>query len=317
MARSEVATRVLAALVLIPIVLGAGWYGDWALAALLSIASGVAAWEYFRIARAAGHTPFATAGIALAALLPLSVHARYLGLPGSALQGSEVFGPALAPVLDPIARAMIAILTLSMSGAAMILLALIGASIVRRGVTGKPLGSVATTVTGVLYTGGMLSFAYALRYHPYAVGAAAGAAVLLFPLVITWITDTGAFFVGRAFGRRKLMPSVSPGKSVEGAIGGLLFAMLAALLYERYVMIPIARLAFYPGAVLLFGALVSIAGQIGDLAESLIKREAGVKDSSRIIPGHGGVLDRVDSLLFTIPVAFWLLAILRLSPVMR
>jgi phosphatidate cytidylyltransferase len=317
MARSEVATRVLAALVLIPIVVGAGWYGDWALATLLSVASGIAAWEYFRIARAAGHTPFAIAGIAVAALLPLSVHARYLGLPGSALQGREVFGPALAPVLDPMARALIAILTLSMSGAAMILLGLIGASIVWRGVAGKPLGSVAATITGVLYTGGMLSFAYALRYHPYAVGAAAGAAVLLFPLVITWITDTGAFFVGRAIGRRKLMPSVSPGKSLEGAIGGLLLAMLAAWLYERYVMIPTARLAFYPGAVLLFGALVSAAGQVGDLAESLIKREAGVKDSSRIIPGHGGVLDRVDSLLFTIPVAYWLLSVLRLSPVMR
>jgi phosphatidate cytidylyltransferase len=113
------------------------------------------------------------------------------------------------------------------------------------------------------------------------------------------------------------MPSVSPGKSLEGAIGGLLFAMLAAWLYERFVMIPVARVAFYPGAVLLFGALVSVAGQVGDLAESLLKREAGVKDSSRIIPGHGGVLDRVDSLLFTIPVAYWLLSVLRLSPVMR
>jgi phosphatidate cytidylyltransferase len=317
MARSEVATRVLAALVLIPIVVGAGWYGDWALAALLSIASGIAAWEYFRIARAAGHAPFDTAGIVLAALLPLSVHARYLGLPASALDGREVFGPALAPVFDPLARALIALLTLSLSGAAIILLGLIAASIVRRGVAGHPLGAVATTITGVLYTGGMLSFAYALRYHPYAVGAAAGATVLLFPLVITWLTDTGAFFIGRAFGSRKLMAGVSPGKSVEGAIGGLLVAILAAWLYERYVMIPVARIAFYPGAVLLFGALVSVAGQIGDLAESLIKREAGVKDSSRIIPGHGGVLDRVDSLLFTIPVAYWLLTVLRLSPVMR
>ena len=317
MARSEVATRVLAALVLIPVVLAAGWYGDWALAALLSIASGIAAWEFYRIARAAGHTPFATAGIALSALLPLSIHARYLGLPGSALAGRDVFGPTLAPILDPVVRALIALLTLSMSGVAVIFLTLLGAAIVRRGVDGKPLGAVATTVAGVMYTGGMLSFAYALRYHPYAVGAAAGASILVFPLVITWITDTGAFFVGRKFGRRKLIPSVSPGKSVEGAIAGLVTAMIAAWLFERYVMIPYARVAFYPGAVLLFGAVVSIAGQVGDLAESLIKREAGVKDSSRIIPGHGGVLDRVDSLLFTIPVAYWLLTVLRLSPVMR
>ena len=317
MARSELATRVLASLILVPIALGAGWLGDWALATLLSIVSAIAAWEYYRIAGAGGHRPFAEAGIALAALIPLSVHARYLGLPGSALGGSTAFGPALAPVLDPLARALVAILTLSMSGAAIILLLLVAASLRWRGVNGKPLGAVATTVSGSLYTGGMLSFAYALRYHPYAVGAAAGASVLLFPLLITWVTDTAAYFVGRAFGRRKLMPSVSPGKSVEGALGGLAAAMLAAWLYERFVLVPVARLAFYPGAVLLFGALVSIAGQVGDLAESLIKREAGVKDSSRIIPGHGGVLDRVDSLLFTIPVAYWLLSVLRLLPAMR
>jgi phosphatidate cytidylyltransferase len=315
MARSELATRVLASLVLIPLVLAAGWYGDWALAALLSVASAIAAWEYFRIARAAGHTPFDLAGIGLAALIPLSVHARYLGLPGSAVDGGLAFGPTLAPVLGPIARALVAFLTLSVSASAVLLLVLIGASLFARGPAGKPLGSVAVTITGALYTGGMLSFAYALRYHPYAVGAAAGAIVLLFPLLITWVTDTGAYFVGRAFGRRKLLSSVSPGKTLEGAIGGLLAAMLLAWAYDRYVMRPVAHLAFYPGAAILFGALVSIAGQIGDLAESLLKREAGVKDSSRIIPGHGGVLDRVDSLLFTIPVAFWLLTVLRLFPV--
>ncbi|HSJ63696.1 MAG TPA: phosphatidate cytidylyltransferase [Gemmatimonadaceae bacterium] len=315
MPRSELATRVLASLVLVPLVLAAGWFGDWALAALLSIASALGAWEYFRIARAAGHAPFAGAGIALAALIPLSVHARYLGLPGTALDAGTAFGPAVAPVLDPLLRALTAVLTLSMSGAAVILLALLAASLVRRGTTGKPLGAVAVTVTGALYTGGMLSFAYALRYHPYAVGAAAGAVVLLFPLIITWVTDTGAYFVGRAVGRRKLMPSVSPGKSIEGAFGGLVAAMAAAWLYERYALAPVARLAFYPGAVILFGAIVSAAGQVGDLVESLLKREAGVKDSSRIIPGHGGVLDRVDSLLFTVPVAYWLLTILRLYPV--
>ena len=311
MARSELATRVLTSLVLVPLVLAAGWFGDWALAALLSIASAIAAWEYFRIARAAGHTPFAPAGITLAALIPLSVHARYLGLPGSALEGGAGFGG----VLEPLLRALVAILTLSLSGAAMILLALIAASIVKRGPGGKPLGSVAVTITGALYTGGMLSFAYALRYHPYAVGAAAGAVVLAFPLIITWVTDTGAFFVGRAIGKRKLIPAVSPGKSLEGAVGGLVAAMLAAWLYERYALGPVARLAFYPGAVILFGAIVSIAGQIGDLAESLLKREAGVKDSSRVVPGHGGVLDRIDSLLFTVPVAFWLLTVMRLYPV--
>lgn len=317
MARSELATRVLSAIVLLPIVLAAGWIGDWALAALLSIAAAIAAWEYFRIARAAGHTPFSGTGMVLAALLPLSVHARYLGLPGTLLDGTAVFGPAVAPVLDPVVRLVVALLTLSMSGAAVILLGLMAAAVFARGVTGKPIGAVATTVAGVLYTGGMLSFAYALRYHPYAVGATAGAVVLLFPLILTWITDIAAYFIGRAFGRHKLSPAVSPGKSIEGALGGLFAAVFAAWAYERWVMMPAAQLAFHPGAVVLFGALVSAAGQIGDLVESLYKREAGVKDSSQIIPGHGGVLDRLDSLLFAIPTAYLLLTALRLVPAGR
>jgi phosphatidate cytidylyltransferase len=312
MAGSELGTRVVASLVLVPVVVAAGWFGDWALAALLSVTSAIAAWEYYRMARAAGHLPFAPLGIGLAALLPLSVHARFLGLPGTAREGA--LGGAAA-VLDPLVRALIGFLTMSMSGAAMLFLLLLAAALLRRGPTGKPLGAVAVTVAGALYTGGMLSFAYALRYHPYAVGAAAGAVVLGFPIVLTWVTDTGAYFVGRAFGRRKLMPSVSPGKSLEGAVGGLIAAMLFAWVYERYALAPVAHLAFYPGAVVLFGAAVSLAAQVGDLAESLLKREAGVKDSSRIIPGHGGVLDRVDSLLFTIPVAYWLLTVMRLYPI--
>ena len=99
--------------------------------------------------------------------------------------------------------------------------------------------------------------------------------------------------------------SVSPGKSLEGAVGGLVAAMLAAWLYERYALGPVARLAFYPGAVILFGAIVSIAGQIGDLAESLLKRDTGVKDSGTLLPGHGGALDRFDSLLFTLPLGYF------------
>ena len=133
--------------------------------------------------------------------------------------------------------------------------------------------------------------------------------------MLTWVTDTGAYFVGRSVGRHKLIPSVSPGKSVEGALGGLVLAIVAAWLYERTVLVPVAHLAFVPGAALLFGAVVSAAAQVGDLAESLIKREAGVKDSSHVIPGHGGVLDRLDSLLFVLPTAYWLLGLLRLIPV--
>ena len=160
---------------------------------------------------------------------------------------------------------------------------------------------------GILYIGGMLSFAYGLRYHRFTINAIGGTALVLLPLLLTWASDTGAYFVGREFGRRKLIPSVSPGKTLEGALGGLLFTMLAAWLLGRYALPEVTRLGMTHAAALTFGALISVAAQAGDLAESLLKREAGVKDSSRIIPGHGGVLDRVDSLLFTLPLGYFLI----------
>lgn len=283
---SELAKRVLASLVLVPIALAAGWYGDWALAALLSIAAAVSSWEFFRIARAGGIEPFTTIGVPLAAIIPLVTHARYRG-----------------------------VFALDVPSAMIVLLVIFAMSIWLRGPARRPLAVAAVTIFGIIYTGAMLSFAYSIRYHPYTVGAAGGATLLLFPLLLTWTTDTGAYFVGRSIGRRKLIPSVSPGKSVEGALGGLLIAIFVAWLFERSVLIPVAHIAFAPGAVLLFGAVISVAAQVGDLAESLLKREAGVKDSSRIIPGHGGVLDRLDSLLFVLPAAYWLLGVLRLVPV--
>ncbi|MBC7791494.1 MAG: phosphatidate cytidylyltransferase [Anaerolineae bacterium] len=283
---SELVKRVLAALVLVPIALAAGWFGDWALAALLSIAAAVSCWEFFRIARAGGVIPFASVGVLLAAVIPLIVHAKYRG-----------------------------VFALGIPSAMIAFLAIFAMSIWLRGPARRPLAAAAVTVFGVVYTGAMLSFAYGIRYHPYTIGAAGGATLLFFPLLLTWTTDTGAYFVGRSIGRRKLIPSVSPGKSVEGALGGLVLAIVVAWLFERFVLIPVARIAFAPGAVLLFGAVISVAAQVGDLAESLLKREAGVKDSSRIIPGHGGVLDRLDSLLFVLPAAYWLLGVLRLVPV--
>jgi phosphatidate cytidylyltransferase len=154
---------------------------------------------------------------------------------------------------------------------------------------------------------GLFSYIYALRYHDYAVGAAAGTALVLLPVLITWATDIGAYTFGRTFGRKKLMPSVSPGKTVEGAVGGLGVAIVVCLLYVRFILMRYAQLGLTIQGAVLFAIVVSIAAQTGDLAESLLKREAGVKDSSRIIPGHGGILDRFDSLLFVMPISFLLL----------
>jgi phosphatidate cytidylyltransferase len=162
----------------------------------------------------------------------------------------------------------------------------------------------------VLYTGLTLSFGYALRYHPYAVGPAAGTALVFLPVILTWASDIGGYAAGRTLGRRKLIPAVSPGKTVEGSIGALVATVAVCLGYVALVLRPYAQLSLRPLAVVGFAVAISVTAQVGDLAESLLKREADVKDSSHIIPGHGGVLDRFDSLFFVLPVAYLLLGYL-------
>jgi phosphatidate cytidylyltransferase len=287
---SELTRRVLFAVVAAPLGIWILLAGDWPLAALLAVASALAAWEFFRIARAAGSSPIGDLGTALAGLLPLAVHAHFLGL-----------------------------FRIRPSHAAIVLLAILATTIWARGVRGRPLTAAAVTVLGVLYTGGLLSFAYSLRYHDTVryydalpggagvrlagVAVSPGGVLLLMPVLLTWATDIGGFFVGRAVGGRKLIPAVSPSKTVAGAIGGLVASIVVGWLAVRFVLRPVAQLAFSPLGTIVFGVVVSVAAQVGDLFESLLKREAGVKDSSALIPGHGGVLDRFDSLFFALPTA--------------
>lgn len=130
-----------------------------------------------------------------------------------------------------------------------------------------------------------------------------GMAWVLVVILVTWIADSAAYLVGRSLGRRKLAPALSPNKTVEGALGGLAGAALVAVGCFALFGLPGEPLAA-AGA----GVALGIAGQIGDLSESLMKRQAGVKDSGNLIPGHGGILDRVDALLFALPVG-WLIAL--------
>jgi phosphatidate cytidylyltransferase len=274
---SELTRRIIFAVIAAPASVAIVYFGDWILAIVLSVLAALGAWEFFRMARETGATPIEPAGIALAALLPIAVHAEKLG-----------------------------VYTLSLTAVIAMLLVLFASTIWLRGPSGKPLSSVAVTSFGILYAG-LFSYIYAVRYHDYAVGRAAGTALVFLPILLTWSTDVGAYAFGRTLGRKKLIPSVSPGKTVEGAIGGLGLTIVICLLYVRFVLMPYAQLGLTIQGAVLFAIVVSVAAQTGDLAESLLKREAGVKDSSRILPGHGGILDRFDSLLFVMPIAFLVL----------
>jgi len=124
--------------------------------------------------------------------------------------------------------------------------------------------------------------------------------LLLFAII--WVGDSAAYYCGRAYGRHLLAPKISPKKTVEGAIGGLIGSVAAGLIGG---MLLLRQPSFH---FLWISAITALAGQIGDLAESVLKRSAGVKDSSSILPGHGGILDRLDSLLFATPVFYWFIS---------
>lgn len=165
--------------------------------------------------------------------------------------------------------------------------------LIAAGVVPEHLGGWGLGLAGVLYVGLLGQHAVALRELD------AGRDWLLLAIFTTFATDTGAYAVGRLLGRHKLAPRISPGKTIEGSAGGLVAGAVAA-----WALGLLLNLDQPAAAMLALGAAASVAGQAGDLAESLIKRSAGVKDMGTIFPGHGGVLDRLDSLLFVIPLVY-------------
>ncbi|MGP7817473.1 phosphatidate cytidylyltransferase [Niallia sp. 01092] len=149
----------------------------------------------------------------------------------------------------------------------------------------------AYSILSVLYMGVGLHFFVEVRE--------ADLWILFYSLFMIWATDSGAYFIGRAFGRRKLWPEISPNKTVEGAIGGIVCAVVVSVLFSAFGYIEWYIIAFIT-------IILSAFGQIGDLVESALKRHYEVKDSGKLLPGHGGILDRFDSLLFVWPLLFFI-----------
>ena len=165
----------------------------------------------------------------------------------------------------------------------------------RRQNSGAVVG-ISTTLFGILYVSWFFSFLVRIRLLP------GGTGLLIGLLTMTKLGDVGAYLVGSRFGRHPLIKRISPNKSVEGALGGLVFSVLGALACRSLVSLPYWHLVF-------IGAFIGAVGQLGDLSESLIKRDCQIKDSAAVIPGFGGVLDLIDSILFTAPVFYFYVGI--------
>jgi phosphatidate cytidylyltransferase len=147
---------------------------------------------------------------------------------------------------------------------------------------------MAVAALGILYCSVLFGFIVLLRRE-----------LVVLLLVIIWAGDTAAYYGGRAFGRHPLAPRISPKKTVEGAVAGLVGSVVVG------IVVGVSIAGELPAKLLAASVVTAVSGQIGDLAESALKRSAGVKDSSSILPGHGGMLDRLDSLLFAAPVFYW------------
>ena len=236
---------------------------------LVAIWGLVAVFEFYRLVTASGVSPLTYFGLVGALLFILSPHCTY---------------DLLIPLL----------LTL------IVILPLIG--LLLRPQKEQAFVSWAWTIAGILYVGWLLSYWVALRGLETPAMPDAGRNWVFFALFITFASDTSAFFVGRALGKHHLAPHISPRKTWEGAVAGVFGAILVSLLFV--LPTPLGLPLSWWQAILL-GLVVSVFGQLGDLVESLFKRNMGAKEASKLIPGHGGALDRIDSIVFAGVVVYY------------
>jgi len=277
--------RVATAVVLIPFVVGLVIWASTAWVALaLALIIVLALFEYFALGDAIGHRAYrfwtATCAFLLVYVQWLAAVEPIYQLAGGLTLHREVarFGAGLLDVGEAFFVFVlgVAILTLCTK---------------RPLVEGLPSAGISTS--GLLLVAFPLSFA--VRLHGL---SEQGPRLLLFALVITWVGDTAAYFVGRAMGKHPLAAHLSPKKTWEGSAASILGSLLVAVIFTRWLNAPLPHL-------LAMAAAGNVAGQAGDLLESAYKRSAGVKDSGGLLPGHGGVLDRIDALILTIPVVWY------------
>jgi phosphatidate cytidylyltransferase len=265
------ATRVVTSAVLVPLVFVVVWYlpAGWFMA-LAVLAAAIGQRELYAMARSRGAQPLEVTGIVCGALVIIA------GFAGMGTLGFPRIGTGGAITVC-------------------VLTVLIARLFARRAVEGA-FEDIASTLLGIIYVA--LLFGHQVGIHRWQQGKY----WLLFLYLVIWTSDTGAFYVGTALGRHRLYEKISPKKSIEGLIGGTVASVITAFLCKLWLLKTLSTVE-----ALLLGAVLALVGTVGDLSESLLKRSAGVKDSGGLIPGHGGILDRMDSMLFAAPVLFYYL----------
>lgn len=281
--------RVITAVVLLAVLLGAlAVPSSWPLVLLLTLAAVCSLWEWQRLTISPGAQSVAVViavamgGLMLACAFGWIQYGSALGWPATVAQVSTTW-------LNPIVA---------------FIWVVVATGLVVQGATSAPAASAGLRIFGIFAVWAAWA-ALVLFFLAY------GAWFLVSLLALIWFADIGAYFVGKAVGKRKLAPRVSPGKSWEGAIGGVLLAVLWVGVSSRWPGSFGAALvqAWSLGGALALAAFLAALSIVGDLFESLLKRRAGRKDSSALLPGHGGVYDRIDALLPVAPVAFLLLSV--------
>jgi len=291
--------RVLTALVLIPVVVGLVLFTPtWAVALATAVITVLALWEYFALGDAIGHRAYRVwtvfcsllfVFVATASRPPVHIFFRSPGDP--------IGEPVLHPEMFRALRERPELFHTPTSVFFVFVMGLTCLVLWTRRPLVETLPAAGISSSALLLVAFPLSFAVWLHDR-----APDGPKLLLFALVITWAADSTAYFVGRAIGKHPLAPHISPKKTWEGSIGSMLGSLIVGWAFSYWIKIPL-------GHLLAMAAIGNVAGQMGDLLESAYKRSAGVKDSGGLLPGHGGVLDRIDALILCIPVIWYYLVL--------
>lgn len=284
---SNLAQRIIFGLIGAALLLGSVWYSAWTFALFFAVVQMRMLWEFYRMMREVGYKPGAILGGSISLLIFVGVYALSQAL-GVDTDTSGFHTLVLVGDLRVAGQALLGIILLL----PIILILREMAAWPRENQQLAPFANVGVALLGLLYVSLPMSLFNVVAFGNQGYDYRRVFALLL----LVWSSDIGAYAAGKTFGKHKLAPKISPGKTWEGAIGGFLLTL--AMGWALGYLLPELSLAFR----LVVAGVVAIFGPLGDLAESMLKRSVGVKDSGRIMPGHGGLLDRFDAFLFILPV---------------